>query len=87
MMPMIVLLRLAMPSPWDEEEAERTITYYMRRTMLGYVPMTLWDILMIPFVSQSSGEAAWKKVPLFLPPGIQTPTKYLLKEIAKEDEE
>ena len=83
-MPLNIFSRLLMVGYWDEEEAERAFTYYLRRTMLGYVPMAIWDFfLMLAYGTTGNPDKAIEKAPIPLYPSIVRGAKQFGKQFVK----
>ena len=58
----------------------------MRRTMLGYVPMAMWDLMVAAYAfARGDIKKTVKRVPRPAPPALVTPVKQLLEStVAKK---
>ena len=70
-MPLNIAARLMMVGYWDEDEAERAFTYYLRRTMLGYAHMAMWDFFLAMIaLGNDKPKKAIEKFPFPAPPAV-----------------
>tara|TARA_Y100000592_G_C5481829_1_gene326076 strand:- start:620 stop:4822 length:4203 start_codon:yes stop_codon:yes gene_type:complete len=96
MFPFTLAAKMAMMGDWDDEDFEFTLTYFLRMSFLGFLPMKGWDALMSIMYATTENErkAIDKTVDTFSPvlggqtgPGrfIQHNTKASLKNLLDED--
>jgi hypothetical protein len=79
LIPLTFLLRMALGTPFDEEEAERTFTYYLRKNYMGYVPMTIWDFMRSIRHLEDSPSKFIDTVPTITPPVVTETMREVVK--------
>ena len=83
--PLSIALRLLYTNPFEEEDAEETMTYFLRRTMLGYLPMMGWDFTMaLLHAANEDRKLAVRKFPIVGPIVPVKMLKNLYLEITKD---
>ncbi len=81
-MPLNIFGSLFIQGYWDDDEAERALTYYLRRTMLGYVPMSMWDFFIsMLYATNGNPTDAVRKAPIPAPPSVTKIGKMILEDV------
>ena len=89
--PLTLAIRLFLTNPFDEEDLEKTWTYYMRRLWLGYVPMVMWDGATAGvMLARDNVRHMWRKIPVPAPyimqPAIKGGAEGLINWLLDVDE-
>ena len=78
--PLSLFINLLLPNPFDDDEIERNITYYLRRTFMGYVPMVTWDAAVaLAYALSENWRQVLRKTPVPIAPGLSRMVKEIIE--------